>query len=583
MRTSGSHYLDLFRAYVKPQWRKAALLGLLLVIVTGVQLILPQITRGFINGATSTPPVPIRALTLLALAFLGVGFVNQVFNAAATYFSQDVSWTATNAMRVDLAKHCLSLDMSFHNDRTPGEMIERIEGDVNTLSEFFARFIFQVIGSLLMLVGVLAFLFLEDWRVGAAMAGFALLAMGVLYVGRSIAVPHFRAERAAYAGLFGFLEERLAGTEDIRANGAVAYVMRRFFELSRDVYRKAIKAALMGQVVWVAATLMFAAASVIAFGLGAYLFRSGSLEIGDVYLIVQYTEMLLRPLERLTRRIQELQRATAAIQRIQEIREIQPAIEATGSKALPDGELGVVFENVSFAYVGDDLVLDNVAFTLAPGAALGLLGRTGSGKTTISRLLYRLYEPQEGAIRLGGEDIRGLSPEDLRARIGMVTQDVQLFHASVRDNLTFFDTQYADARILGVLEELGLIPWYESLPDGLDTVLDSEGSSLSAGEAQLLAFTRVFLKDPGLVILDEASSRLDPLTEQWIERAIDHLLRDRTAIIIAHRLATVQRVDEVMILKEGRVREYGRRADLAADPQSRFSHLLRTGAEASLS
>jgi len=293
--------------------------------------------------------------------------------------------------------------------------------------------------------------------------------------------------------------------------------------------------------------------------------------------------MLLRPLERLTRRIQELQRATAAIQRIQEIREIQPAIEATGSKALPDGELGVVFENVSFAYVGDDLVLDNVAFTLAPGAALGLLGRTGSGKTTISRLLYRLYEPQEGAIRLGGEDIRGLSPEDLRARIGMVTQDVQLFHASVRDNLTFFDTQYADARILGVLEELGLIPWYESLPDGLDTVLDSEGSSLSAGEAQLLAFTRVFLKDPGLVILDEASSRLDPLTEQWIERAIDHLLRDRTAIIIAHRLATVQRVDEVMILKEGRVREYGRRADLAADPQSRFSHLLRTGAEASLS
>ena len=328
---------------------------------------------------------------------------------------------------------------------------------------------------------------------------------------------------------------------------------------------------------------MFAAASVIAFGMGAYLYRDGSLEIGDVYLIVQYTEMLLRPLERLTRRIQELQRATAAIQRIQEIREIQPAIESTGSKALPAGELGVAFEDVSFAYVGDDLVLDNVRFTLAPGTALGLLGRTGSGKTTISRLLYRLYEPQNGVIRLGGEDIRDLAPEDLRARIGMVTQDVHLFHASVRDNLTFFDQQYADARILGVLEELGLIPWYESLADGLDTILDSEGSSLSAGEAQLLAFTRVFLKDPGLVILDEASSRLDPLTEQWIERAIDHLLRDRTAIIIAHRLTTVQRVDQVMILKEGRVREYGSRGDLAADPQSRFSHLLRTGVEASLS
>lgn len=581
MKTTLSDYRGLVRDYLQPQWRKATLLGVLLVTVTGVQLVLPQITRGFIDRAVSGAPV--RDLTLLALAFLGVGFVNQIFNAAATYFSQDVGWTATNAMRVDLARHCLSLDMPFHNNRTPGEMIERVEGDVNTLSEFFARFIFQVVGSLLMLVGVLVMLFREDWRVGAAMAVFAGLAMVVLYLGRSIAVPHFRAERAAYAGLYGFLEERLAGTEDIRANGAVAYVMRRFFELSQGVYRKAIKAALMGQVVWVAATLLFAGASVISFGLGAYLFLQGGVKIGAVYLIVQYTEMLLRPLERLTRRIQELQRATAAIQRIQEIREIQPSIESVGDESLPPGELSVEFDAVSFAYVGDDLVLDDINFSLAPGAALGLLGRTGSGKTTISRLLYRLYEPQSGSIRLGGVDVTRLSADDLRARIGMVTQDVQLFHANVRDNLTFFDRQFRDSQILGVLEELGLIPWYESLAAGLDTVLDSEGGSLSAGEAQLLAFTRVFLKDPGLVILDEASSRLDPLTEQWIERAIDRLLRDRTAIIIAHRLATIQRVDDVMVLKEGRVREYGERATLVANPQSRFSHLLRTGAEAALS
>lgn len=581
MKTTLSDYRTLVRDYLKPQWRKAALLGVLLIIVTGVQLILPQITRGFIDGASSG--APIRDLTLLALAFLAVGFVNQIFNAAATYFSQDVGWTATNAMRVDLAEHCLSLDMTFHNERTPGEMIERVEGDVNTLSEFFARFIFQVVGSVIMLVGVLVMLFREDWRVGAAMAVFAGLAMVVLYLGRSIAVPHFRAERSAAAGLYGFLEERLAGTEDIRANGAVGYTMRRFFEMSREVYRKGMKAALMGQVVWVAATLLFAAASVISFGLGAYLFLQGGVKIGAVYLIVQYTEMLLRPLERLTRRIQELQRATAAIQRIGEIRQIQPAIESAGQAVLPPGELGLEFDHVSFAYVGDDLVLDDVNLRLAPGASLGLLGRTGSGKTTISRLLYRLYEPRSGAISLGGSDLRELSTKDLRSRIGMVTQDVQLFHASVRDNLTFFDSQYDDEKILTVLEELGLIPWYESLASGLDTVLDSEGGSLSAGEAQLLAFTRVFLKDPGLVILDEASSRLDPLTEQWIERAIDRLLQGRTAIIIAHRLATIERVDDVMILKEGRVREYGSRASLVANPQSQFSHLLRTGAEAALS
>jgi ATP-binding cassette subfamily B protein len=164
----------------------------------------------------------------------------------------------------------------------------------------------------------------------------------------------------------------------------------------------------------------------------------------------------------------------------------------------------------------------------------------------------------------------------------MVTQDVQLFNASVRDNLTFFDRHVSDERLMGVLRELGLLEWVESLPKGLDTVLESGGAGLSAGEAQLLAFTRAFLKDPGLVILDEASSRLDPATEQLIERAVGRLLKGRTGIIIAHRLATVFRADEILILDGGRVCEYGARKALAADPQSRFSQLLQTGMEEAL-
>jgi ABC-type multidrug transport system fused ATPase/permease subunit len=165
----------------------------------------------------------------------------------------------------------------------------------------------------------------------------------------------------------------------------------------------------------------------------------------------------------------------------------------------------------------------------------------------------------------------------LRRRVSMVTQDVQLFQASVRDNLTFFNREIPDARILEVIEDLELGDWYRALPDGLDTRLETGGRGLSAGQAQLLAFARVFLHDPGLVILDEASSRLDPATEQIIERTIDKLLRDRTAIIVAHRLGTVQRADEIMILEDGRIAEHGERAALAADPTSRFAHLLQTG------
>jgi ABC-type multidrug transport system fused ATPase/permease subunit len=226
-----------------------------------------------------------------------------------------------------------------------------------------------------------------------------------------------------------------------------------------------------------------------------------------------------------------------------------------------------------------DAVLQDVSFRLEPGTVLGLIGRTGSGKTTISRLLFRLYDPAAGAIRLGGVDLRDARRDDVRARIGMVTQDVQLFRATVRENVAFFDGGIDARRILAALDGLGLAEWCRSLPQGLDTVLGAGGQGVSAGEAQLLAFTRVFLKDPGLVILDEASSRLDPATERLIERAVGRLLAGRTGIIIAHRLATIERADEVMILEHGRVAEYGRREALARDPGSRLAALLRAGLE----
>jgi ATP-binding cassette subfamily B protein len=232
------------------------------------------------------------------------------------------------------------------------------------------------------------------------------------------------------------------------------------------------------------------------------------------------------------------------------------------------------------------MVLCNVSFRLPPGTVLGLLGRTGSGKTTLTRLLFRFYDPDQGSVLLGGDgaegglvDLRRVPLPELRRRVGMVTQNVQLFHASVRDNLTFFDRSIPDSRIWQVVEELGLDTWVRSLPRGLDSILESGGGGLSAGEAQLLAFTRIFLEDPGLVILDEASSRLDPATEHLTERAVDRLVQGRTAIIVAHRLGTVQRAGRILILEDGEVVEYGMRAALAADPGSRLHRLLQTGME----
>jgi ATP-binding cassette subfamily B protein len=570
-------YTDLLVNYLRPQWRKTLLMVVLLLVSVGLQLVNPLILRYFIDTALSSRAS--ASLTLVALLFIGIALTNQAVSILATYISENVAWTATNRLRTDLVAHCLSLDMAFHKAHTSGELIERIDGDVNTLSNFFSQFVVHLLSNLILLIGVLFLLFGINWRVGLAVSVFALTALFILISIRKRAVPRWIAERQMSANFYGFLGEQLAGTEDIRANGATRYVMRRFHQLLHNWYPISRKASLAAYAMGMTTITVFAIGNALAFALGAYLWSIGTITIGTIYLIFYYTSLLTQPIEQIRTQLQDLQRAGASIQRVGELLQIKPSIVDGIGTPLPAGALSVEFRNVSFGYVEDNTVLHDLTFHLQPGKMLGVLGRTGSGKTTLARLLLRLYDYQEGEIYLGHVPLRSLSLHTLRQRIGMVTQDVQLFRASVRDNLTFFNRAITDARIIEVLNDLGLAKWYRSLPKGLNTELGSDGEGLSAGEAQLLAFTRVFLANPGLVILDEASSRLDPATEHLIERAVSKLLMGRTAIVIAHRLGTIQRADEILILDDGHILEHSSREELAGDVTSRFYHLLQTGLE----
>jgi ATP-binding cassette subfamily B protein len=575
-------YIRLLAHYLRPQWARTVLLAVLLFGMIGLQLLNPQILSRFIDDALVGKPV--SQLSIIAVIFIGLAMVTQVVSVWSVYVSENVGWTATNLMRADLTEHCLTLDMSFHNTTNPGAMIERIDGDVTAMANFFSQFVIKVLGNLFLLLGVLVLLWVEDWRVGLALSLYSLVAMLVLGKVRNVGVEATKEERQASAEMYGFIEERLAGLEDIRSNGATSYVMQGLAKKLRNYYYKAHRAWMKFNQVWVITTVLFALGYFIIFVMSAFLFVGGSITLGTVYLFYQYTEMLRTPIEQLNRQVQDLQKAGAGIARVTELFNTRSQITDGTGQPIPAGPLPVSFNDVTFTYNTGQAspTLENISFQLKPGETLGLLGRTGSGKTTITRLLFRLYEPQAGRITLGGRDIREAKLTQLRGSIGMVTQEVQLFHASVRDNLTFFNRAISDEHILAVIEDIGLNDWLNSLPEGLDTQLKTGQAGLSAGEAQLLAFTRVFLENPGLVILDEASSRLDPATEQLTQRAVEKLLQNRTGIIIAHRLATVQRADRILILEEGRIAEEGRREDLAADPTSHFYGLLKTGLEEAL-
>jgi ATP-binding cassette, subfamily B, bacterial len=600
--------------YLTPLKGRVTLLLVLLLGSIGLQLLAPQLIRQFLDQAEAG--VVLNVLVLTAVFYFAITVSQKGLALLSTYVGEDLGWAATNRLRVDLARHVVGLDMGFHKLKPPGELIERIDGDVNNLAQYFSQLVVQVLGNGLLVLGILLLLFRESWLAGGIGLLYAGLILLFLQVIQNHIVSLWRSISKSFADLFGFIEERLLGLEDIQANGGAAHTMSQLMEQLLQVRHLRIRAEVWGSATFIVGFLLYTAALVAVLALGAVRYQAGQMSIGTVFLLVLYVGLLEGPMNTIRRQIANMQQALASIGRINELLEVAPLVKGKPEDGGPKTEDGTVpeqppsfvlrppsvtaptaatvqFSRVSFRYKDrpngqDNLTantLSEIDFTLESGRVLGVLGHTGSGKTTLTRLLFRLYDVDEGAIRLNGVDIRDLALSDLRQLVGLVTQDVQLFAASLRDNLTLFRSYHptkppiADETIIAELEGLGLGDWFHGLPYGLDTELGTGGQGLSAGESQLLAFTRVFLRDPRLVVLDEASSRLDPATEQRLERAIDRLLAGRTAIIIAHRLATVQRADDILIMENGRVVEYGPRLTLSHDPTSRFARLLRVGLE----
>ncbi len=546
---------------------------MLLAIGSALALGGPLVVRRIVDQASAgTTSADIMRL---AIVYLVIAVTAQAITVAVSWFATITAWRTTNQIRLRLARHVLGLDHEFHRQHTPGELIQRVDGDVTSVSDFLGRVVPRAVGATLMIVGMIIVLTAVDWRLAAGTAVYTLISIAAVVRGRHRAVGESSDEMGSYARLYGGIEERLTAAEDLRANGAGQHAMWRFVEESADAMASSVRRESAFLRMWWAVQGAVAGGSVVALVSSAVLVQRGVITVGTAFLMFQYVLLLSRPLEDVVDQLETVQKANGAMVRVIDLLAVQPTIvdrpSIEGAPTPRDGALSIDFQGVSFDYGDNETVLRNIDLRIAAGQSVGVVGRTGSGKTTLSRLLLRLVEATEGTLQLGGVPIVDIPLRHLRDRVALIPQEVELFSGTVRDNVAMFDPAPTDDQVVAALRQAGL----QTLVDGgIHRPLGAGGTGLSAGEAQLLALARVWLRDPDLVVLDEATARVDPQTEQKIEQAVAQLMAGRTTVIIAHRLSTLRHVDEIVVLDHGRIVEHGDRSLLAADGDSRFHRLL---------
>lgn len=537
-----------------------------LLVGQAIAVLRREPTLGWLDGMA----VP-EALRLLVLLLLGAVMLRLGLQGIQTFNVQAVGQRLTARIRDDLFAHAMALSLRFH-DRTPvGKLLTRLTSDVDALAEVFGSGAVGVLADLVTLLVIAVTMISIEWRLGLLLLVSQVpVVLGILWLQGRFRKANYRV-REELSQLNADLQENLQGLEVVQMFRREATNSARFSQVTA-AYREAVNgtilfdSAISAFIEWVA---LSAVAVVLA--LGGWMVLGSAMGLGTLTTFILYSQRLFDPLRQLAERFTQIQGGLTAVERIGELLEQPieiadlPASERSaaaiqsGSKRASAGE--VIFDNVSFAYREDEPILTDLSFRIAPGEHVALVGPTGSGKTTVIRLLCRLYEPQRGRILLDGIDIRQLPIPTLRQRLGVVLQDTFLFSGNVADNLRL-DAPISSEALHQICAELGLEPLLRRLPDGLATELRERGGNLSSGERQLLSVARVAIRDPSVLVMDEATAFMDPSTEATLQRDLSRLLQQRTAIVIAHRLATVEAADRILVLRKGHLIEQGSHSEL---------------------
>jgi ATP-binding cassette subfamily B protein len=557
--------------YLKPYKRLVAVGLLLTLILAGLDLIPPILMSRAIggpiaSGAGAADKAPyLHELMLLAGVFLTVILVSFLLRYLQNFSLNLMGQRAMLDLRGQLFRHLENMDVSFHTKNPVGRLVTRVTNDIEALNELFSSGIITVFGDLFIIVGVTAVLFVVSWKLTfiALSVGPALAIVSILF--RRKIRRTYRETRVRIARINAYLQENIAGMRVIQIFLREKLNYKRFKEINADYRTASIEAvhcfALFFPVVEILSSL--ATAAVVYFGGWLIIGTNGGFTFAHFFLFWFLLGRLFEPIRDLAEKYNILQAAMASSERVFKILDTQPEITTPDKPHAPDGLKGEIeFRNVSFAYTPGENVLEDVSFHVRPGEKIALVGATGGGKTTVASLIMRFYDVTSGEILIDGVDIKRFDQRELRKHFGLVLQDVFMFTGTVLDNIRLSASDIEEERVRTAAGQVSADAFIQKLPEAYHAPVMERGATFSTGERQLLSFARALVFDPRILILDEATSSVDPQTEELIQNALGHLMAGRTSVVIAHRLSTIKKVDRILVVHKGRIHERGTHKEL---------------------
>jgi len=537
---------------------KAELLaiGVLVVVSSLLNLLGPYYVGVAVDNFISAGDLAgLLGIVLLLLVVYVVAWGTQAIQGV---IMARVSQRVLKGLRKDLFEHLQTLSLSFFDRSTQGELMSRLTNDVEAVNQALSQSFVQLISSFLSLGGILVAMFvLNVWLAAGSLVVLPLMVLVTVLIGRKT-LSGFRGVQRSMGTLNSRIEETISGQRVVTAFGTQGRVLSKFDEENADLRERAITATSWAFMIMPLVNVMSAFSIAVVAGLGGWLALQGAVTVGVITSFIFYSRNFVQPLRQLAELYNSVQSALAGAERIFEVVDTKPEItDKPEAKSIGEIRGDVVFDSVDFSYVPGVPVLKDMSFHAHPGQIIALVGPTGAGKTTMVNVLGRFYDVQRGSIRVDGVDIREVTRWSLRKQLGTVLQDNFLFADTVMENIRYGNPAATDEECIAAAKLANADQWIARLPNGYGTVLSERGSNLSQGQRQLLAIARAVVTDPKILILDEATSNVDTRTEARIQEALLRLMEKRTSFVIAHRLSTVRKADQVLVIKDGEIIERG--------------------------